>query len=131
MFDSESLFRDGSTDLTADMATVYLDLGAPTTGKEVIRIVVPTMAEASDTIVPTVHLSADGSGAGERQIVGETISYTTVITNGQTQYFISVPKSPYQHVGLALDVTDADTGSDFNAGKVIAGIVPAGQYQDV
>ena len=130
MQDNELVLRSPATDLTADMAVAYVNLGAPTDGKLVVRIVVPTMAEGNDTIVPTVHLSGDGSGNGERQIVGETISYTTVVTNGQTQYFISIPKSPYKYVGLALNITDADTGSDFDAGAVGAWIVPAGQYQD-
>jgi hypothetical protein len=125
------LFRDGTANLTADMATVYKDFGAPTDGKLEVRIVVPTLAEASDTIVPTLHLSADGSGAGERTFVGDTITYAQVVTNKQTQFFMSIPKSPYQYVGLALDVTDADDGGDFNAGYVLAGVVPAGQYQDV
>jgi len=129
MFDNQLMFRS-TGNLTADMATVYLNLGAPTTGNEVIRLVVPAMAEASDTIVPTIHLSADGSGAGERQIVCETITKAGV-DGGRTQYFYSLPKSPYKYVGLALDVTDADSGADFNAGVVQAGIVPAGQYDDV
>jgi len=130
MFDSELLFRDGTTDLTADMATVYLDLGAPTTGREVVKIVVPEMAAANDTIVPTVHLSVDGSGAGERQIVGESFSYADWL-DGKQQIFISLPKSPYQYVGLELDITNASTGDAFNAGHVLAGIVPAGEYDDV
>lgn len=130
MFDNELLHRDGSTDLTADMAVVYKDMGSPTDGKTVMRIVVPQMAETGDTIVPTIHLSDDGVGAGERTLVGETIT-KALVDAGQTQFFIPIPKSKYKHVGLALDVTDADTGTDFDAGAVIAGVVPAAEYNDL
>jgi hypothetical protein len=95
-----------------------------------VRIVVPSMAEANDTIVPTVHISVDGSGNGEVTIVGETITKAAV-DGGKHQFFISLPKSPYKYVGLALNITDADTGTDFDAGVVLAGLVPAGQYDDV
>ena len=129
MNDNELVFRSGATDLTEDMAVVYLNLGAPTTGKEVVRIIVPEMAETSDTIIPTVHLSADGSGNGERQIVGETITKAGV-DGGRYQYFISIPKSPYKYVGLALNIVDADTGGDFDAGAVKAYLTNSGQYDD-
>lgn len=130
MFDSQLMFRASSAgNLTADMAVVYLNTGAPQNGYTEVRIVVPSMAETGDTIVPTLHLSVDGSGNGEVRVTGETITKAAV-DGGRHQYFMSIPKSPYKYVGLALDITDADTGGDFNAGVVQAGIVPAGEYDD-
>jgi hypothetical protein len=129
MQDAELVFRDGSTDLEADMSVVYLDLGAPTTGKEVVRVIVPEMAETDDLINPIIHLSVDGSGDGERQLVCEPITKAGV-DGGRTQYFYSLPRSPYQYVGLELDVVDDDSGSDFSAGAVEAYLGISGQYND-
>ena len=130
MFDKELMFRAAAAgDLTADMAVAYLNTGAPQNGLLTVRIVVPSIAEANDTIVPILHLSVDGAGNGEVIITGETITKAGVDAGNQ-QYFMAVPRSPYKYVGLELDITDADAGGDFNAGVVLAGLVPAGQYQD-
>ena len=129
MQDNELIIRSAATDLTADMAVAYKDLGSPSRGNLKVRIVVPEMAETDDTIVPTLHLSIDGSGAGEIQVVGETITKAGV-DGGRFQYFIDIPACEYDYVGVALDITDADTGTDFDAGGVEVAIVPATQYDD-
>ena len=130
MFDNELMFRAAAAgNLTADMAVVYLDLGAAPVHPLVVRLLVPALAEANDTIVPKIHLSVDGSGAGERLLTCETIIKTDV-DGGKKEYFYAVPASKYRYAGLELDVTDADAGGDFNAGVVLAGLVPAGRYTE-
>lgn len=124
MQDKETLFRDGSTNLTETMAGSYLHLG-PFVQPLTLRIVVPTLAETSDKIVATVTYSDDGTNAKEVLTLPD-ITYANVVTNKITEYF--VPLFGREYVKLTLTVTDADSGSDFNAGKVLAGVVPGGRY---
>lgn len=124
MQDSELLFRDGSADMTETMAGSYVAL-PPFTHPLTCRIIVPTLAETSDKIVATLTYSDDGTNAKEVVTLPE-ITYANVVTNKITEYF--VPLFGRRYVKLTLTATDADSGSDFNAGKVLAGIVPAGRY---
>jgi len=123
MQDSELLFRDGSTDLTATMAGSYVAL-PPFTHPLTCRIIVPKMAETGDKIVATLTYSDDGTNAKEVVTLPD-ITYANV-TNKITEYF--VPLFGRRYVKLTLTATDSDSGADFNAGAVIAGIVPAGRY---
>lgn len=124
MQDNELLLRDGTTDLTATMAGAYLHLG-PFVPPLELRIVVPTMAEAGDYITPTVTYSDDGTNAKE-VVTMPNILYADVLTNKITEYFL--PLFGREYVKLTLTVKDFDTGADFNAGLVMAGVVPAGRY---
>jgi len=124
MQDAELLFRDGSTNLTATMAGSYIQL-PPFVNPMSLRLVVPTMAETGDKIVATVTYSDDGTNAKEVVTLPD-ITYANVLTNKITEYF--VPLFGRAYVKLTLTITDADAGADFNAGAVMAGIVPAGRY---
>jgi len=124
MQDAELLLRDGSTDLTATMAGSYTQL-PPFVNPMSLRLVVPTMAETGDKIVATVTYSDDGTNAKEVVTLPD-ITYANVLTNKITEYF--VPLFGRAYVKLTLTITDADAGADFNAGAVMAGIVPAGRY---
>lgn len=124
MQDNELLFRDGSADMIATMAGSYMAL-PPFTHPMALRLVVPTFAETGDKIVATITYSDDGVNAKEVVTLPD-ITYANVVTNKITEY--SVPLFGRAYVKLTLTVTDADTGSDFNAGKVLAGIVPAARY---
>jgi len=127
MFDNEMLFRDGSADMTATMAGSFMKVQR---GPHPLacRIVVPTLAETGDKIVATLTYSDDGTNAKEVVTLPD-ITYANVVTNKITEY--SVPLFGRDYVKLTLTATDADSGSDFNAGKVIAGVVPAGRYNKV
>ena len=127
MFDNELLFRDGSADLTATMAGSYMELPAFTHPLS-CRIIVPTMAETGDKIVATLTYSDDGTNAKEVVTLPD-ITYANVLTNKITEYF--VPLFGRRYVKLTLTVTDSDSGSDFNAGKVKAGVVPGGRYNNL
>lgn len=124
MQDNELLFRDGSTDLTATMAGSYTKL-PPFNEELTLRIIVPTMAETGDKIVATITYSDDGSTAKEVVTLPD-ITYANVYTNKITEYF--TPLLGRQYVKVTLTITDADSGSDFNAGKVLVAVVPAGRY---
>lgn len=124
MQDNELLFRDGSTDMTATMAGSYLHLG-PFVSPMTCRIVVPTFAETGDKIVATITYSDDGANAKEVTTLPD-ITYANVVTNKITEYF--VPLFGREYVKLTLTATDSDSGGDFNAGKVMAGVVPSGRY---
>ena len=124
MQDNELLIRDGSTNLTASMTGSYTKL-PPFVNTLELRIVVPTMAETGDKIVATVTYSDDGTNAKEVVTLPD-ITYANVLTNKITEY--GVPLFGRQYVKVALAVTDADSGSDFDAGKVLVAIVPAGRY---
>jgi hypothetical protein len=127
MQDAELLFRDGSADLTATMAGSYMAL-PPFTHPLSCRIVVPAMAETGDKIVATLTYSDDGTNAKEVVTLPD-ITYANVATNKITEYF--VPLFGRAYVKLTLTVTDSDSGADFNAGKVMAGVVPAGRYNQI
>jgi len=75
--------------------------------------------------VATVTYSDDGTNAKEVVTLPD-ITYANVLTNKITEYF--VPLFGRAYVKLTLTITDADAGADFNAGAVMAGIVPAGRY---
>ena len=124
MQDNELLIRDGSTDLTATMAGSYTKL-PPFVNPLELRIVVPTLAETGDKIVVTVTYSDDGTNAKEVVTLPD-ITYANVLTNKITEY--GLPLFGRQYVKVTLTVTDADSGSDFNAGKVLVAVVPAGRY---
>ncbi len=126
MQDNELLFRDGSTNLTATMAGSYIQL-PPFVHPLVCRIVVPSMAETGDKIVATLTYSDNGTDAKEVVTLPD-ITYANVLTNKITEYF--VPLFGRAYVKLTLTVTDSDSGGDFNAGAVMAGIVPAGRYNN-
>lgn len=127
MQDNELLFRDGSEDLTETMAGTYLAL-PPFVHPMSCRIIVPTLAETGDKIVATLTYSDDGTNAKEVVTLPD-ITYANVVTNKITEYF--VPLFGRAYVKLTLTVTDADSGTDFNAGKVLAGIVPGGRYTKI
>jgi hypothetical protein len=129
-FDSELMLRAASAgNLTADETGTYKNLGAPIINPLVVRIVVPAMAEANDTIVVTINLSVDGVGVGDITIVLPTITKANVDL-GVKEYFFTLPPTAdtYQYVSADLNITDADVGGDFNAGAVQIGLVPAGRY---
>jgi hypothetical protein len=124
MFDKEMMFRDGLTDLTADEAGTYA--AYPVAGVPMnLRVIVPQLAEANDTIVVTITLSEDGTNA-EMTCTCRTITKANVDL-GITEYNYPVPMK-YAKIKVGLDITDADSGGDFNAGKVRVGLVPAGRY---
>lgn len=127
MFDKELLFRDGSTDMTATMAGSFVKLPRGLAPLE-LRIVVPTLAETGDKIVATVTYSNNGTDAKEVVTLPD-ITYANVVSNKITEY--GVPLFGRNYAKLTLTATDADTGGDFNAGKVVAGVVPAGRYNKV
>lgn len=125
MFDNELMFRDGSANMTATMAGTYVAL-PPATQPLVMRIIVPSLAETGDKIVATLTYSDDGTNAKEVVTLPD-ITYANVTTNKITEYAVPV-FSTRAYLKLTLTATDADSGSDFNAGKVAAGLVPAGRY---
>jgi hypothetical protein len=121
-FDSELMFRT-TGDLTEDEAGTYV--AVPEGGEMRLRVVVPEMAEANDTIVVTVSLSDDGTNPLE-VITMPTITKAAVDA-GAHDFFLPI-KTRRAYIKVAFDITDADSGSDFDAGVVLAGLVPAGRY---
>jgi hypothetical protein len=125
MQDAQFLFRDGSADLTASLAGSYVDMPPQTQPME-LRIVVPTLAETGDKIVAKFTYSDDGTNAKEVVTLPD-ITYANVVTNKITEYGVPLLNGRAK-VKVDLTITDADTGSDFNAGKVLVALVPAGRY---
>lgn len=121
-FDKEVMFRS-TGDLTADEAGSYV--AVPEGGNMRLRVVVPQMAETNDTIAVTISLSDDGTNASE-VITMPTITKAQVDA-GQTEFYSPI-FTRRAYIKVALDITDADSGSDFNAGVVQIGLVPAGRY---
>lgn len=122
MFDAQLMFRS-TGDLTADEAGTYV--AVPPGGDMRLRVVVPEMAETNDTIVVTVSLSDDGTNAKE-VLTMPTITKADVDA-GKHDYFLPI-HTRRAYIKVAFDITDADAGGDFDAGVVLAGLVPAGQY---
>lgn len=128
MQDNELLFRDGSSNLTATMSGSYVQL-PPFVHPMSCRIIVPDLAETGDKITATLTYSDDGSTAGEVVTFPDIITYANVHTNKITEFFL--PLFGRAYVKLTLTITDADSGSDFNAGAVLAGIVPGARYNKI
>jgi hypothetical protein len=125
MFDNEIMVRSGTTHLTADESGSYVAYPKCVEPME-LRVVVPTMAEASDTIDITVTWSADGSNPKEIEHMTQ-ITYANVVTSKLTEFFM--PMTMHRaYFKVDIDITDADTGSDFDAGHVHIGLVPAGRH---
>lgn len=122
--DAQLLVRSAATDLTAALVGAYIAI-PPLNGDAQLAIMVPTFAETGDKIVPTLTYSDDGTNAKEIVTLPD-ITYANVVTAGRTEYFYPLLQNrAYLKVDLAI--TDADSGSDFNAGKVSVAIVPAGR----
>jgi hypothetical protein len=125
MQDAQLLLRDGSTNLTATLSGSYVLLPQPIV-EAAFRIVVPDLAETGDKIVAKFTYSDDGTNAKEIVTLPD-ITYANVHTSKITEYYCPVlPGRNY--VKVDLTITDADTGSDFNAGKVLVALVPGGRY---
>jgi hypothetical protein len=123
-YDKELMFRT-TGDLTADEAGTFV--AVPEGGNMTLRVVVPEMAEANDTIVVKIHLSDDGTNTDET-ITMKTITKAGVDA-GKHEYFSKV-FTPRAYIKVEFDITDADAGTDFDAGVVLAGLVPAGRYNN-
>lgn len=128
MFDKELLFRDGTTDLTATMTGGYIQIPRGQFPLE-FRLIVPTMAETGDKVVATLTYSDDGVTAREVVNLPDQITFANVVTNRTTEY--AIPLFMRNFVSLTLTITNAGGLLPFNAGKVLAGIVPAGRHNKV
>jgi hypothetical protein len=125
MQDNEFLLRDGTANLTANLAGSYVAMPRLTQPMQ-WRIIVPSMAEAGDKLVVKFTYSDDGTNAKEIVTLPD-ITYANVLTNKITEYGTPVLPGSTK-VKVDITITDADTGSDFNAGKVLIAMVPAGRH---
>jgi hypothetical protein len=124
MFDNEMMVRSGTTHLTADESGSYVAYPKSKFPLE-LCVIVPTIGQATDTIDITITLSEDGTNAAE-VITMPQITGTNVLTNKITAFYCALPQTrPYFKVDF--NITDA-SGSDFDAGHVHAGLVPAGRH---
>lgn len=126
MQDSQAsmLLRDGTANMTATLTGSYV--ATPRVEDLEWRIIVPTFAETGDKLAIAFTYSDDGTNAKEVVTLPD-ITYANVVTNGKTEYYTPfLPGSAY--VKVTATATDADSGSDFNAGKVLIALVPAGRY---
>ena len=123
-FDKEVMFRS-TGNLTEDEAGTFIAI--PPGGDMELRIVVPQIAETNDTILVTITYSADGTNASGITTL-PTIT-KAIVDAGKHEFFWPIETSR-GYIKVGFDVTDADSGSDFNAGVVQAGLVPAGRYTD-
>lgn len=125
MFDNELMLRSGAAHLTADEAIAYAAYPKCPYPLEV-RVIVPEMAEAGDTIDITFTLSDDG--AIDKEVIHmPQITKAGVTTSGITEYFLTLPMVR-DYIKCDIDITDADAGGDFDAGHVQIGLVPAGRH---
>lgn len=124
MFDNEKMFYNKI--VTADEAGAYVAYPEVNFPLE-LRVVVPSLAESGDTIDITITLSDDGTNAKE-VITMPQITYANVVTSKITEFFCPIPMHR-AYIKVALNVTDADTGSDFTTTTALqCGLVPAGRY---
>lgn len=126
MQDAQLLLRDGSTDMTATLTGSYVAIPPQINTHMKIRIIVPTFAETGDKLSVVFTYSDDGTNAKEVVTLPD-ITYANVVTNKITEY-ITPLLSGANYIKVVATATDADTGSDFNAGKVLIAIVPAGRH---
>lgn len=125
-FDAQLLLRDGSADMTATLTGTYVAIPPQADGDLALRISVPSLAETGDKIAPVVTFSNDGTNALETITMPDITKANVDL--GKTEYYCRIlPNRAY--VKITLTATDSDSGSDFNAGKVVVGIVPAGRHQ--
>jgi hypothetical protein len=126
MQDSQLLLRDGSANMTATLTGSYTAVPEQANADLSLRVVVPTLAETGDKIAVAFTYSDDGTNAKEVVTLPD-ITYANVVTNKITEYQTPLLKGS-RYVKVTATVTDADSGTDFNAGKVLIAIVPAGRY---
>jgi len=125
MQDSQLTFRDGTADMTATLTGSYIQI-PPSEADLSIRIVVPTLAETGDKLAVSFTYSDNGTDAKEIVTLPD-ITYAKVVTSKITEYFTPLLEAG-RYVKVTATATDADSGTDFNAGKVLIAVVPAGRY---
>jgi hypothetical protein len=119
MRDNELMLRE-TTDgnLTADETLTAVDIG-PMGAPLELYVNVPAIAETDDTIDVTLNFQNSHGVTQE----SKTMKQITAAGLYHTQVF-----TPWDKLEVVLDVTDADTGSDFNAGTVEVWLAPCGRY---
>ena len=120
--DTNLELRDGSTDLTADETLTTVQVG-PMNKPLWLHILVPSIAETSDTI--DVELEFCDSSATTTEVYNMNMKQITAAGHFAVP-FIMAPTLEYLQV--KLNITDADSGADFNAGAVKVWIDNANRY---
>lgn len=118
--DANLVLRDGTTDLTADETLTSVEIG-PMTRPLWLHVVVPEIAEASDTL--DVELEFCDASASTTQVYNLNMKQMTAPGHYAVPFYTLLA-----YLQVKLNVTDADAGGDFDAGAVKVWIDPANRY---
>lgn len=121
--DTNLVLRDGSTDLTADETLTSVKIG-PMTQPMTLCVLCPGESEASDTL--DVEMEFCDAAASTTEVYNMNMKQIDANAANQIRRVPFITHLAYLQV--KLNVTDADAGSDFNAGGVKVWIEPAGRY---
>lgn len=121
--DANLVLRTGSADLTADETLTSVRIG-PMLRPMVLCVMTEDASEASDTL--DVELEFCDEDASTTEVYNMNAPQMDVSAAGA---IVRVPFiTPLEYLQVKLNVTDADSGSDFNAGGVKVWIEPAARY---
>jgi len=120
--DTNFELRDGSTDLTADETLTSVQVG-PMLRPLWLHILVPEIAEANDTI--DVELEFCDSAASTTEVYNMNMKQITAAGHFSVPFFMA---PTLEYLQVKLNITDADSGSDFDAGAVKVWIDNANRY---
>ena len=121
--DANLILRSGSTDLTADETLTSVRIG-PMLRPMVLCVMTESASEASDTL--DVELEFCDVSASTTQVYNMNTPQMDVSAAGA---IVRVPFiTQLEYLQVKLNVTDADSGGDFNAGGVKFWIESAARY---
>lgn len=129
VFDADGVFHDGTT-ITADITptsvtrssgSAVLNLAkTPAAGLSVVLIMRADLAETSDTILITIEESATANGTYVEVARFPLLTRGT----GMPGTYILRFQTDLSHVRAKIDITDADSGSDFSVANCFVLLSP-------
>lgn len=118
--DANLILRSGAANLTADETLTSVQVG-PMVRLMWLNVLVPSIAETNDKI--DVQLEFCDAAASTTEVYNMNMKQISAAGHYQIPFF-----TLEEYLQVKLDVTDADSGTDFNAGKVKVWLANAGRY---
>jgi hypothetical protein len=121
--DTNLVLRDGSTDLTADETLTSVLIG-PMVRPQWLHVLTEDASEASDTLDVELEFCAAGASTTEVYNMNmKQIAASAAPKHSAIPFFTLL-----EYLQVKLNVTDNDSGGDFNAGGVKVWIDTTNRY---
>lgn len=122
--DANLVLRDGTSDLTEDETLTSIEIGPVMNKPMFLHVLVPGGSEASDTL--DVELEFCAASASTTQVYN--MNMPQIDANATNQHYAIPFVTPLEYLQVKLSVTDADAGTDFDAGGVKVWLDLANRY---